>query len=188
MRRLSSHAPGRGAPPPPTLLPPSILYRSAWSRPTICAFSGKRLWGSGGPGGKAASHLTPSSGGAPPGSDTTPEEPESLPHANCKISYVGRRQPTTGSTIRSGVHPVDQYADGARGSNTTATVVVATWLPSGLQRWTVEEESGRDEHLKYNCKCSFLEIYNEQLTDLLDPSSANLQGGLEKVFLGSDFR
>ncbi|KAL0384166.1 UNVERIFIED_CONTAM: Kinesin-like protein KIN-12D [Sesamum radiatum] len=37
-----------------------------------------------------------------------------------------------------------------------------------------EEESRRDEHLKYNCKCSFLEIYNEQITDLLDPSSTNL--------------
>ena len=37
-----------------------------------------------------------------------------------------------------------------------------------------EEESRRDEQLKYNCKCSFLEIYNEQITDLLDPSSTNL--------------
>lgn len=37
-----------------------------------------------------------------------------------------------------------------------------------------EEESRRDENLKYNCKCSFLEIYNEQITDLLDPSSTNL--------------
>ncbi|KAI4994738.1 hypothetical protein ZWY2020_034379 [Hordeum vulgare] len=34
-----------------------------------------------------------------------------------------------------------------------------------------EDESRRDENLKYNCKCSFLEIYNEQITDLLDPSS-----------------
>ncbi|KAI5011958.1 hypothetical protein ZWY2020_024092 [Hordeum vulgare] len=39
-----------------------------------------------------------------------------------------------------------------------------------------EDESRRDENLKYNCKCSFLEIYNEQITDLLDPSSTNLQG------------
>lgn len=38
-----------------------------------------------------------------------------------------------------------------------------------------EEESRRDERLKYNCKCSFLEIYNEQITDLLEPSSTNLQ-------------
>ncbi|EYU37720.1 hypothetical protein MIMGU_mgv1a000013mg [Erythranthe guttata] len=38
----------------------------------------------------------------------------------------------------------------------------------------IRAESRRDEQLKYNCKCSFLEIYNEQITDLLDPSSTNL--------------
>ncbi|KAK1281392.1 Kinesin-like protein KIN12B [Acorus gramineus] len=38
-----------------------------------------------------------------------------------------------------------------------------------------EEENRKDEKLKYSCKCSFLEIYNEQITDLLEPSSTNLQ-------------
>lgn len=38
-----------------------------------------------------------------------------------------------------------------------------------------EKEAGRDEKLKFICKCSFLEIYNEQILDLLDPSSNNLQ-------------
>ncbi|XP_019437476.1 PREDICTED: kinesin-like protein KIN-12D isoform X1 [Lupinus angustifolius] len=42
-------------------------------------------------------------------------------------------------------------------------------------RIQAEEDSRRDENLKYNCKCSFLEIYNEQITDLLDPSCTNLQ-------------
>ncbi|CAH9125833.1 unnamed protein product [Cuscuta epithymum] len=41
-------------------------------------------------------------------------------------------------------------------------------------RIRLEEESRREERLKYSCKCSFLEIYNEQVTDLLDPSSTNL--------------
>ncbi|GAB4837956.1 hypothetical protein Ancab_027484 [Ancistrocladus abbreviatus] len=41
-------------------------------------------------------------------------------------------------------------------------------------RIRAEEESRRDEKLKYSCKCSFLEIYNEQITDLLAPSSTNL--------------
>ncbi|CAK7329803.1 unnamed protein product [Dovyalis caffra] len=41
-------------------------------------------------------------------------------------------------------------------------------------RIQAEEEIRKDERLKYNCKCSFLEIYNEQITDLLDPSSTNL--------------
>ncbi|KAM0954567.1 putative plus-end-directed kinesin ATPase [Dioscorea sansibarensis] len=38
-----------------------------------------------------------------------------------------------------------------------------------------EEEARIEEQLKYSCKCSFLEIYNEQITDLLEPSSTNLQ-------------
>ncbi|CAI8592799.1 unnamed protein product [Vicia faba] len=38
-----------------------------------------------------------------------------------------------------------------------------------------EKEVRRDEKLKFTCKCSFLEIYNEQILDLLDPSSSNLQ-------------
>ncbi|KAL6841909.1 hypothetical protein ACP4OV_028421 [Aristida adscensionis] len=42
-------------------------------------------------------------------------------------------------------------------------------------RISEEEERRRDEKLKYICKCSFLEIYNEQITDLLEPSSNNLQ-------------
>lgn len=41
-------------------------------------------------------------------------------------------------------------------------------------RIRAEEESRKDEKLRYHCKCSFLEIYNEQITDLLDPSSTNL--------------
>ncbi|KAL8157876.1 kinesin-like protein KIN-12C isoform X2 [Apium graveolens] len=44
-----------------------------------------------------------------------------------------------------------------------------------FKRIQEEEESRRNERLKYSCKCSFLEIYNEQITDLLDPSSTNLQ-------------
>ncbi|CAH9122330.1 unnamed protein product [Cuscuta epithymum] len=31
------------------------------------------------------------------------------------------------------------------------------------------------KELKYQCRCSFLEIYNEQITDLLDPNPRNLQ-------------
>lgn len=38
-----------------------------------------------------------------------------------------------------------------------------------------EEEAQKHEKLKYKCRCSFLEIYNEQVSDLLEPSSTNLQ-------------
>ncbi|KAK7363420.1 hypothetical protein VNO77_05563 [Canavalia gladiata] len=43
-----------------------------------------------------------------------------------------------------------------------------------FMRIKAEEESRKDYKLKYSCKCSFLEIYNEQITDLLEPSSTNL--------------
>lgn len=41
----------------------------------------------------------------------------------------------------------------------------------------IKEEQGkhRDKELTYHCTCSFLEIYNEQITDLLDPMQKNLQ-------------
>ncbi|KAK3145041.1 hypothetical protein QOZ80_4AG0321890 [Eleusine coracana subsp. coracana] len=41
----------------------------------------------------------------------------------------------------------------------------------------IEEEKVKhaDKELTYNCVCSFLEIYNEQITDLLEPSLKNLQ-------------
>ncbi|CAD6214535.1 unnamed protein product [Miscanthus lutarioriparius] len=38
-----------------------------------------------------------------------------------------------------------------------------------------EKELRRDEKLRFTCKCSFLEIYNEQILDLLNPNSLNLQ-------------
>ncbi|PON64835.1 Kinesin-like protein [Parasponia andersonii] len=44
-----------------------------------------------------------------------------------------------------------------------------------FKRIFTEEQTRRDQQLKYTCKCSFLEIYNEQITDLLEPSSTNLQ-------------
>ncbi|XP_020525578.1 kinesin-like protein KIN-12F isoform X2 [Amborella trichopoda] len=43
-----------------------------------------------------------------------------------------------------------------------------------FERTRAEEESRKNEKLRYACKCSFLEIYNEQITDLLEPSSTNL--------------
>lgn len=37
-----------------------------------------------------------------------------------------------------------------------------------------DESSQKLENVKYSCKCSFLEIYNEQITDLLEPTLINL--------------
>ncbi|KAK6146279.1 hypothetical protein DH2020_020148 [Rehmannia glutinosa] len=44
-----------------------------------------------------------------------------------------------------------------------------------FERITEEQIKQADRQLVYMCRCSFLEIYNEQITDLLDPSQKNLQ-------------
>ncbi|KAJ9178647.1 hypothetical protein P3X46_010515 [Hevea brasiliensis] len=56
--------------------------------------------------------------------------------------------------------------------NCGMTPRVFEYLFSRIQK---EKEGRKDENLKFICKCSFLEIYNEQILDLLDPSSSNLQ-------------
>ncbi|KAB5569691.1 hypothetical protein DKX38_003484 [Salix brachista] len=43
-----------------------------------------------------------------------------------------------------------------------------------FDRINEEQIKYTDKQLKYQCRCSFLEIYNEQITDLLDPSQRNL--------------
>ncbi|XP_050370950.1 kinesin-like protein KIN-12E [Argentina anserina] len=56
--------------------------------------------------------------------------------------------------------------------NCGMTPRVFEYLFSRIQK---EKEAGKDEKLKFICKCSFLEIYNEHILDLLDPLSNNLQ-------------
>ncbi|KAJ8552062.1 hypothetical protein K7X08_028505 [Anisodus acutangulus] len=56
--------------------------------------------------------------------------------------------------------------------NCGMTPRVFEYLFSRIQK---EREARREENIKFTCKCSFLEIYNEQILDLLDPSSVNLQ-------------
>ncbi|KAL3635015.1 TRAFAC class myosin-kinesin ATPase superfamily [Castilleja foliolosa] len=44
-----------------------------------------------------------------------------------------------------------------------------------FERIAEEQIKQADRQVVYMCRCSFLEIYNEQITDLLDPSQKNLQ-------------
>ncbi|KAK6914368.1 Kinesin motor domain [Dillenia turbinata] len=44
-----------------------------------------------------------------------------------------------------------------------------------FSRINEEQIKHANKELKYQCRCSFLEIYNEQITDLLDPNQKNLQ-------------
>ncbi|EOA29734.1 hypothetical protein CARUB_v10012821mg [Capsella rubella] len=43
-----------------------------------------------------------------------------------------------------------------------------------FSRISEEQAKHADRQLNYQCRCSFLEIYNEQITDLLEPSQKNL--------------
>ncbi|KAJ0264303.1 Kinesin-like protein KIN-12C [Hirschfeldia incana] len=63
-------------------------------------------------------------------------------------------------------------AEGSLGDDCGVTARIFEYLFSRIK---LEEEGRRDEKLRFSCKCSFLEIYNEQITDLLEPSSTNLQ-------------
>ncbi|KAL8483435.1 hypothetical protein ACS0TY_026218 [Phlomoides rotata] len=56
--------------------------------------------------------------------------------------------------------------------NCGMTPRVFEYLFSRIQK---DKDARREEKLKFTCRCSFIEIYNEQILDLLDPSSVNLQ-------------
>ncbi|XP_076937672.1 kinesin-like protein KIN-12A [Bidens hawaiensis] len=43
-----------------------------------------------------------------------------------------------------------------------------------FSRMNEEQNKHADKQITYHCRCSFLEIYNEQITDLLNPSQRNL--------------
>ncbi|KAG0468921.1 hypothetical protein HPP92_018249 [Vanilla planifolia] len=58
------------------------------------------------------------------------------------------------------------------GVNSGITPRVFGYLFSRIQK---EKENQSYKKLHFTCRCSFLEIYNEQILDLLDPSSINLQ-------------
>lgn len=83
------------------------------------------------------------------------------------------------------------FAYGQTGSGKTYTMlgdlpanVGAAWLPSssGLMPRIfqylfaqIAERHARSPAVQYSCSCSLLEIYNETITDLLNPSATNLQ-------------
>ncbi|KAH6774814.1 P-loop containing nucleoside triphosphate hydrolases superfamily protein [Perilla frutescens var. frutescens] len=56
--------------------------------------------------------------------------------------------------------------------NCGMTPRVFEYLFSRIQK---DKDARREEKIKFTCRCSFIEIYNEQILDLLDPSSVNLQ-------------
>ncbi|KAG0483411.1 hypothetical protein HPP92_011495 [Vanilla planifolia] len=63
-------------------------------------------------------------------------------------------------------------ADGSLSNESGLTPRVFELLFSRINE---EQSKNSEKQLSYQCRCSFLEIYNEQITDLLDPAQRNLQ-------------
>ncbi|KAI4988346.1 hypothetical protein ZWY2020_029976 [Hordeum vulgare] len=53
--------------------------------------------------------------------------------------------------------------------------VVPRFFRSLFSQIQGNQESSPEKHTSYQCRCSFLEVFNEQINDLLDPSQRNLQ-------------
>lgn len=68
--------------------------------------------------------------------------------------------------------PLSALSGGSMGCERGLTPRVFEQLFSRIKE---EQAKHMDKELTYNCTCSFLEIYNEQITDLLDPLQKNLQ-------------
>ncbi|MCL7045771.1 hypothetical protein MKW94_028005, partial [Papaver nudicaule] len=86
---------------------------------------------------------------------------------SCMFAY-GQTGSGKTYTMMGEIHEMDRYLNEDCGM----TPRIFEYLFTRIRE---EEESRREENLKYSCKCSFLEIYNEHITDLLEPSSTNLQ-------------
>ncbi|GKV51242.1 hypothetical protein SLEP1_g57909 [Rubroshorea leprosula] len=83
----------------------------------------------------------------------------------------GPYRPTGGAKTYTMMGEINEV-EGNLNEDCGITPCIFEYLFSRIRK---EEENRKDEKLKFSCKCSFLEIYNEQITDLLEPSSTNLQ-------------
>ncbi|RWR76323.1 kinesin-like protein KIN-12F [Cinnamomum micranthum f. kanehirae] len=70
--------------------------------------------------------------------------------------------------------PPSAMVDGYSSSSSCLGIVprIFNMLFSKIQE---EQANSEDKQINYQCRCSFLEIYKEQITDLLDPTQRNLQ-------------
>lgn len=82
---------------------------------------------------------------------------------NSSIFAYGQTGAGKTYTMQGSLHEVDERGLSPR---------VFEWL---FRRIAEEESSVGGGDLRYSCRCSFLEIYNETITDLLNPSATNLQ-------------
>ncbi|KAF6161918.1 hypothetical protein GIB67_014120 [Kingdonia uniflora] len=92
--------------------------------------------------------------------------------AGYNTSILSYGQTGSGKTYTMWGPPSAMLEDHSPSSNHGIVPRIFQMLFSEFQR---EQEKSEETHINYQCRCSFLEVYNEQIGDLLDPTRRNLQ-------------
>ncbi|KAK1406964.1 hypothetical protein QVD17_38574 [Tagetes erecta] len=85
---------------------------------------------------------------------------------------LGYGQTGSGKTYTLWGPPSAMLEDQPTGGNQGIVPRIFQMLFAEIQR---EQDQAEGKQINYQCRCSFLEIYNEQIGDLLDPTQRNLE-------------
>ncbi|XP_040990761.1 kinesin-like protein KIN-12F [Juglans microcarpa x Juglans regia] len=92
--------------------------------------------------------------------------------AGYNTSILSCGQTGSGKTYTMWGPPSAMVEDPSASSRQGIVPRIFQMLFSEIQR---EQENSEEKHINYQCRCSFLEIYNERIGDLLDPMQRNLE-------------
>ncbi|XVE50764.1 hypothetical protein DITRI_Ditri01bG0189500 [Diplodiscus trichospermus] len=92
--------------------------------------------------------------------------------AGYNTSILSYGQTGSGKTYTMWGPPSAMVEDSSPRSHQGIVPRIFQMLFSAIQR---EQEDPDGKQINYQCRCSFLEIYNEQIGDLLDPTQRNLE-------------
>ncbi|KAK2639918.1 hypothetical protein Ddye_027713 [Dipteronia dyeriana] len=92
--------------------------------------------------------------------------------AGYNATVLSYGQTGSGKTYTMWGPPSAMVEDPSPRSNQGIVPRIFQKLFSEIQR---EQENSDGKQINYQCRCSFLEIYNEQIGDLLDPTQRNLE-------------
>lgn len=92
--------------------------------------------------------------------------------AGYNTSILAYGQTGSGKTYTMWGLPSAMLERNLASSNQGVVPRIFQMLFSEIQR---EQENSESKQINYQCRCSFLEIYNEQIGDLLDPTQRNLK-------------
>ncbi|KAL4566894.1 hypothetical protein LXL04_031020 [Taraxacum kok-saghyz] len=92
--------------------------------------------------------------------------------AGYNTSILAYGQTGSGKTYTLWGPPSAMVEDQSANGNQGIVPRVFQMLFSEIQR---EQDQAEGKQINYQCRCSFLEIYNEQIGDLLDPTQRNLE-------------